>query len=925
MVKSAKEKLTVDGTNKLAAKSKPSDKHEIPTLDIEEATVASPRPSRKRAGDYFDFDDDNAASDGADAGASSRPVETKTAKPKKKAKTAAATAADKDAKVSKATGAEKSTSIVADVKAETAKKAKGKKVDSVQADIVVGPAGDTAEVPGTEANSKKSKAANKTSAQKDKPKVGAEASGLAAGKANTESAKKSKGKKAEVVKDNTVLGLSGDTAGMPEKEVKAKKVKAAKGDFTTKEKPESKKTSKKEKKKAATDDIVVGPSGDTAAVPEKETTPKKAKKAKVAKDDSTTKEKSEGKKGSKKADTETAAMDKPESSKKSTKVTKEPAAKVVPESIKAATKPMKDAESSKKASKGKDVAEEAAGEPKLKQKKSKVASKKDAPHDETPAVAPDLAMDEGPFQSLLESRTGNSFEDTKAGEAAGAKKPKAKKDTKKPVNAEKPDAARPSTSADIAKVPEALGVSVVEKLTKAVKPKTESKAKKDTPAKEKDVAKPTNALAEPTKPAASGSKKRKTPASGDVEAVKHGIVDPVAEDASAKKKQKQSRKSLGDTMGELFTSGLDAASHGASAVRESLGGLVLGKTAPKTIVESASEIASGAVTEAKSATKKSKGKGKSTNKDVVESSAAPLDDTSDSEPDDQTVALLKGFESSGDEADPPSTAGFKEGQSIPKLPNPKQTAKKLKSIKATTTDTPGVVYVGRIPHGFFEHEMRAYFSQFGDISRLRLSRNKKTGRSKHFAFVEFKSEDVAKIVADTMDTYLMFGHILKCKVVNKDQLHENVWKGADKRFKAVPWNKIEGRKYELPVGREQWKGRVEEEKKRRSEKNEKLKEIGYEFEGTGLKDVDEVPKKVVAPTTDSAEQEKSLVTAAANEGGDSIVVSEEIKTKKTKKGGKVESKESVKVTKTAKRALETGEEVAGVATKKAKKVKAVAG
>lgn len=76
---------------------------------------------------------------------------------------------------------------------------------------------------------------------------------------------------------------------------------------------------------------------------------------------------------------------------------------------------------------------------------------------------------------------------------------------------------------------------------------------------------------------------------------------------------------------------------------------------------------------------------------------------------------------------------------------------------------PGVIYLGRIPHGFYEEQMKEYFSQFGEITRLRLSRNKKTGRSKHFAFLEFKNAEVAKIVADTMDNYLLFGHLLKCK------------------------------------------------------------------------------------------------------------------------------------------------------------------
>ena len=36
----------------------------------------------------------------------------------------------------------------------------------------------------------------------------------------------------------------------------------------------------------------------------------------------------------------------------------------------------------------------------------------------------------------------------------------------------------------------------------------------------------------------------------------------------------------------------------------------------------------------------------------------------------------------------------------------------------------GTVYLGRIPKGFYEDEMRSYFSQFGEVTRLRLSRNK---------------------------------------------------------------------------------------------------------------------------------------------------------------------------------------------------------
>lgn len=38
---------------------------------------------------------------------------------------------------------------------------------------------------------------------------------------------------------------------------------------------------------------------------------------------------------------------------------------------------------------------------------------------------------------------------------------------------------------------------------------------------------------------------------------------------------------------------------------------------------------------------------------------------------------------------------------------------------------PGVIYVGHVPHGFYEDEMKAYFSQFGDVLAIKLSRSKK--------------------------------------------------------------------------------------------------------------------------------------------------------------------------------------------------------
>lgn len=140
--------------------------------------------------------------------------------------------------------------------------------------------------------------------------------------------------------------------------------------------------------------------------------------------------------------------------------------------------------------------------------------------------------------------------------------------------------------------------------------------------------------------------------------------------------------------------------------------------------------------------------------------------------------------------------------------------------------------------------MRAYFTQFGDITRLRLSRNRITGRSKHYAFVEFSSAAVAKIVAETMDNYLMYGHILKCKYIPTEQIHPELWKGANRRFKQTPWNRIEKKRVDQAKTRDEWTQRIGREQKKRLAKAEKLKSLGYEMELPGLTSVDQVPVQV---------------------------------------------------------------------------------
>lgn len=74
------------------------------------------------------------------------------------------------------------------------------------------------------------------------------------------------------------------------------------------------------------------------------------------------------------------------------------------------------------------------------------------------------------------------------------------------------------------------------------------------------------------------------------------------------------------------------------------------------------------------------------------------EDESEGAEDDQTAALIKGFESSGDE-DASEDEGFDSKQPVPKVPDSKKVKRKIlkkqkKAAEEGAGDTPGVVYVG---------------------------------------------------------------------------------------------------------------------------------------------------------------------------------------------------------------------------------------
>jgi len=97
----------------------------------------------------------------------------------------------------------------------------------------------------------------------------------------------------------------------------------------------------------------------------------------------------------------------------------------------------------------------------------------------------------------------------------------------------------------------------------------------------------------------------------------------------------------------------------------------------------------------------------------------------------------------------------------------------------------GVIYVGHIPNGFFESQMNTFFTQFGDVTRLRLARNKKTNHSKGYGWVEFELEEVADIVVKTMKNYMLENRVLDVQRVPEEKVAPTLFLGWNKPRKSL--------------------------------------------------------------------------------------------------------------------------------------------
>lgn len=188
----------------------------------------------------------------------------------------------------------------------------------------------------------------------------------------------------------------------------------------------------------------------------------------------------------------------------------------------------------------------------------------------------------------------------------------------------------------------------------------------------------------------------------------------------------------------------------------------------------------------------------------------------------------------------------------------KKNNKKIKAKKVPTKKESGVVYLGHLPHGFYEKQIKQYMSQFGKVKAVKVSRSIKTGKSKGYAFVEFYSDEVAKVVADTMDNYLVFERIVKCQYVPTAKLHPKMMGRRSGVFKPPKAHIVARDRHNNKHKELKQEKTIQRMLKKHKKKSNMLKTLGIDLQMNKLENVLTAGKKILKEKVKEREQAAKL-------------------------------------------------------------------
>eukprot|EP00607_Mallomonas_marina_P009236 CAMPEP_0182421540 /NCGR_PEP_ID=MMETSP1167-20130531/6966_1 /TAXON_ID=2988 /ORGANISM="Mallomonas Sp, Strain CCMP3275" /LENGTH=224 /DNA_ID=CAMNT_0024598785 /DNA_START=74 /DNA_END=748 /DNA_ORIENTATION=+ len=162
----------------------------------------------------------------------------------------------------------------------------------------------------------------------------------------------------------------------------------------------------------------------------------------------------------------------------------------------------------------------------------------------------------------------------------------------------------------------------------------------------------------------------------------------------------------------------------------------------------------------------------------------------------------------------------------------KRKAKSLTTKKTSSSvleEGSDIIYLGHIPRGFFEWQMRSFFSQFGEVEKVRLFRSKKSGHSKGYGFLKFESHEVAAVVAEAINGYHLSDRQLVCEVVPQSKVHEGMFLAPKKKQKQTN-STDEDEKNESSDEDISWEQRAAKYMENQTIKAENLKSLGIDYD-----------------------------------------------------------------------------------------------
>ena len=102
--------------------------------------------------------------------------------------------------------------------------------------------------------------------------------------------------------------------------------------------------------------------------------------------------------------------------------------------------------------------------------------------------------------------------------------------------------------------------------------------------------------------------------------------------------------------------------------------------------------------------------------------------------------------------------------------------------------------------------------------------------------MQFEDAEVAKVAAETMDNYMIFGRSLQAKVVEPEMAHKDMFKNGNREWQFIPKAKIFREKKNAEAEDrtdEQRAARVKGLLAKEKEKRVRLKELGIKYDFPG--------------------------------------------------------------------------------------------